>query len=360
MKNLSITLGIAASLMAFSTPAQEKGNDQPKQAKPAIESKASDKPGPEAPKGPGGPKGPEMEKRRAEIQKLMQEGRHDEARARMEAMKREMMEHHQGPGKPGGPHPPEKDGKPGGPESGKDKHGPIAGHPPGRPGPGHPGMAKIEEKRAEIRKLMQEGHRDEARKQIEAFRKEMGHGEGKEGRGFPGGPPPGGPMGKFAGPGRGPHPEMMRKAREEIMNLHREGKHEEAQKRMEEIRKHVMAERGVHHRGPHEGLPGEKHDEGDGLRGKPQPEPSAHPDAEARANHLREASEHLRAAGMIREAEHFQAMAGHLQQPDASREPAQVGGQADINRRLEGLEKSVQNLARQLEAVGAELKKRGS
>lgn len=144
------------------------------------------------------------------------------------------------------------------------------------------------------------------------------------------------------------------------MKLHREGKHEEAHKRMEEMKKRFIAERSGHHQEHQDKNPGEKPPGRNEAHDRPHQAPPGHPDAQARVAHLREAAEHLRAAGLTREAEQLRAKADEAQRANDSRQAAPTGMRPDIDRRIEALEKSVQNLAKQLEAVGAELKRRGS
>lgn len=323
MKKLTVTLGLAAALTAASAMAEERQHGQRAARKPSPhhEAPAPGKPQADGPKRPGpvpgqfGRERTDIEKRRGEVHRLMLEGRMEEAREKMEAVRKEMG--NAGPGRPGGPRPPmaaDGDRKPGG------AHKPH-------------GAAKP----------------DGVQKSGDARKPDR------------------------AGPG--PRPEEFARQREEIAKLHREGKHEEARQRIETMKRNFMARRGGHathgqtgQTGHRPGGPGEVK-RGDGGQSQGQ--------GKAGAGHRREAGDSKRGPGPS-DPEAAKSRqpgpskpAGAPKQPGAPKQgapaakPAIPGvpggsGQPDMARRMEALEKSVQSLAKQLEAIGAELKRRGS
>lgn len=224
---------------------------------------------------------------------------------------------------------------------------PKASHPPREgetsersdlPKPGAPNHEAMEKHRAENQKSDGDGRHEEARNQSEAARREDGREGGRE---------PERPRGEDGArsrdgserpspEGHGAKHEDASRAREEIMKLHREGRHDEANRRIEEMKRNLPETRGD-------------------VRGGPGGDSSA-PDVQARSAHLREAAEHLHAAGMAKEADHFRQLADQMLRTGS-------GGNSlppEVARRFEALEQSMQNLAKQLEAVGDELKRRGS
>lgn len=308
-----------------------------------------------------------MERRHQEIRKLMAEGKEEEARKLMEQTRSEFGKAHGGPGQ--------------GPRLGEG--GPGFG-PHGGPSPGH--LKEMKEKFApalkEIEELRAAGKHEEASKLMAKVRAEAGDSAPKK-TGEPREPekkspqkPAGSPKGEPGASGPGKMAEMRKKMdahREEIRDLMREGKHQEARKRIQELR----GEFGMHRGGPR--MPGrgfgphigkdskgrpEGHRPGPHAPGRPHhPEPRPDgPGPDQKIAHLREAAEHLQAAGLSEEAGHFRAraeeMARHHERQDTPNRHEGGPGGDSLERRLDAMEGSIRSLREQLEAMGRRLENR--
>lgn len=156
------------------------------------------------------------------------------------------------------------------------------------------------------KKAKAEGRYDEARELAEQIRKLHGtklkHGEGKK--------------------------EDLPRMKAEIAELHRAGKHEEAEKLQERMK---QALHRAHAEGPQKEMP-----------------------PEARLEHLMQAIQHLRMAGLNEPAEQLEQMAGRMRHEIEARRHHEGAAHAD---EIRALREHTEQLRREVEELREQLKK---
>ncbi len=263
------------------------------ESKPRPRPEAAGRPGPDGDRPDLAKMREQMQARIQEIQKLREAGKHDEAeklkeetQKRLGEMRGRFGDGFRGPGGPlaggdgtGPRRGPQRPGAEGGPDQQKPEP-PKADEPKPRPQPevakgprgeggDRPDMAKMREqmqaRMQEVQKLREAGKHDEAEKRIAEFKKQAAELHARMGQQKDGGPRgpqrPGAEGGrdhkkpepsKAAEAGKRPQPkaghdrpdpakvrEMMQARIQEVQKLHQAGRHEEADRKRAEIRKHV-------------------------------------------------------------------------------------------------------------------------
>lgn len=185
---------------------------------------------------------------------------------------------------------------------------------------GKPNPAELM-KRAQQAKA--EGRYDEARELAEQVRKLTGHEKPDE------------PKHKIDGEKK----DKLAHMRAEIEELHRAGKHEQA----EELRKKFMGDLMAQHHGPKKEMPHKEPGSGD-----------------ERLDHVMEAIKHLRAAKLNEPAEGLEKLAAHLKEEMAARKRMEQehhdkkpGGEGEVRE----LREQVQKLSHMVEELRGQLKK---